>query len=158
MSGKSFIERLRQEATDVILERDHTIPPRVRFSGVLVTSKASEWGKPKRITGETSTDGDHFNAKEITVMFRTKFDLYRSEGTFYLHKLGEADYDKYRTFFTVISFESPDELKKIIEDPSDKRLHASRPLIELIEAACESPWLSEDEKPMWKDTLLVGTS
>ena len=119
---------------------------------MFVCSTASPWGKCRTISIKNELIGD---AEKLIVGYRTKFILYLSTSNYYIHKLGESEYDGDDTFYSVIKFKRPKDLGILLSNDGNSNLRASKPVIELIELASTSKYLDEDEKQEWKKLLIA---
>lgn len=151
-SAGAFQKRFDAEASVYELSCGETIPAIKRFTGIAIGRACSAWTKPRTKTRKIELTGE---TAQVSVAYRTEFNLYRSMKGFYLHKLGVSDNPSDDTFYAVIQFKDAQGFGDILKDTSDKRVRPSRPIIELIQQVSDSEWLTEAEQAEWS-SLLVG--
>lgn len=110
---------------------------------VLVSNTFSNW---------TQT---HKPEVDASVGFRTEFKLYRSTSEYLLQIVGVSDRPSvFPNKYKVIKFVDPEECMSIIEDDSNFDLYMSDPVLNLLDAIQDSPYITQWEKNRWERCLV----
>lgn len=89
------------------------------------------------------------------VGFKTEFTLYRSEKEYLLQVAGVSSRPKdFPPRYKIVDFKTPQECMTIVDDETDSRLYMSPLLLELLEKAQDSPYLTTWERERWEDCLI----
>lgn len=110
--------------------------PVISFEGSEISCANSAW------VTKTFSDGSKNE-------YRTEFILYRSDTKYYLNILGKSKNEHDQTFSKVIEFYTPQQCMDIVNDPEDKRLYLSEPVVALVLEAAKSPMLPQKERETW---------
>lgn len=147
-----FTDTFYTNAKTFKLNQTRELPIEIEIqNGICLGSESSNWGKSKKIRKINKLTGDY---EDDVAEYRTKFDLYvSSNNIYYLHKLGESTLKSEDTFKSIITFSTPNELGKMLQDSSKKELRISKPIISLLRRVANSKYLTKKEQKKWESLL-----
>ncbi len=89
------------------------------------------------------------------VGFKTDLVLFRSKEEYLLQVAGISSRPKdFTPRYKVVDFKTPGECLQIVDDEEDSRLYMSPLLLELLEKAQDSPYLTDFEREKWEECLI----